>query len=225
MIDDDDFKTLANLQDNLRELSHNQEAMSVIRSFAESLGKTKHRQRVLNKKGALVQIPIEYQDALNRGVISSEEDEFSLLQGDIISTEAAYLMGERLTGHQNKFAIASSTCDLVPGRRHYAALLCVKPVTKNVSKYKEILGNLLKFNSTKQMYLPPLSMDSEEVLFNVVDFDGLVQIKLENLLLATRHASLSLVGWRLFGSLLRNIMVRSTEGEEKMREIFWNLGN
>lgn len=224
MIDDEDFKTLANLEHDLHDLSHNQEAMSVIRSFAESLGKTKHRQRVLNKKGALVRTPIEYQYALNCGVISSEEDEFSLLQGDIISTEAAYLMGERLTGHQNKFAIASSTCDLVPERRQYATLLCVKPVTKNVSKYKEILGNLLKFNSTKQMYLPPLSMDSEEVLFNVADFDGLVQIKLENLLLATRHASLSLVGWRLFGSLLSNIMVRSTEGEEKIREIFWNFG-
>ena len=50
MIDDEDFKTLANLEHDLRELSHNQEAMSLIRGFAESLGKTKHRQRVLNKK-------------------------------------------------------------------------------------------------------------------------------------------------------------------------------
>lgn len=225
MIDDEDFKTLANLEHDLRELSHNQEAMSLIRGFAESLGKTKHRQRVLNKKGALVRTPIEYQDALNREVISAEEDEFSLLQGDIISTEAAYLMGERLTGSQNKFAIASSTCDLVPSRRRYAALLCVKPVSKETPKYKEILGNLLKFNSTKQMYLPPLSVDAEEVLFNVIDFDGIVQVELENLLLATRHASLSLVGWRVFGSLVRNIMVRATEGEEKMRETFWNLGN
>jgi len=215
---DEDLKALADLEYDLRDLSHSSEAINIIRNFAENLGKTKHRQRILNKKGALVRSPINYQDALNQGIIDAEEDEFSLLQGDIISTEAAYLMGERLTGSQNKFAIASSTCDLVVGRRQYAALLCVKSVSKETPKYKEILGNLLKFNSTKKMYLPPLSVDTEEVLFNVIDFDGLVQIELEHLLLATRHASLSLVGWRVFGSLIRNIMVRSTEGEEKIRK-------
>lgn len=220
---DEDFSILSDLEKNLRDLSHNQEAINIIRTFAQNLGKTKHRQRVLNKEGALVRTPIEYRDALNRGIINSQEDEFTFLQGNIISTEAAYLMGKRIIGNQNKFAIASSTCDLVPERRRYAALLCIKPVTKATPEYKNILGNLLKFNSTKQMYLPPLSIDSKETIFNVIDFDGLVQIESNNLLLATRHASLSLVGWRVFGSLLRNIMVRSTEGEEKMREMFWTL--
>jgi hypothetical protein len=40
---------------------------------------------------------------------------------------------------------------------------------------------------------------------------------LQDLLLSTRYASLSLVGWRIFGSLMRTIMVRSGEGEIKLR--------
>jgi len=50
-----------------------------------------------------------------------------------------------------------------------------------------------------------------------VVFDGVIQIRLDDLLLATRHASLSLVGWRIFGSLVRTIMVRAGASETEMR--------
>ena len=66
-------------------------------------------------------------------------------------------------------------------------------------------------------YLPPLPGDADTVLANAILFDGIVQIRLEDLLMSTRHASLSLVGWRIFGSLVRTIMVRAGESEVKMR--------
>ncbi|MEM8642719.1 MAG: hypothetical protein AAGG51_28455 [Cyanobacteria bacterium P01_G01_bin.54] len=208
-------RPLAALEAQLQHLSHSDDARSLIQQFAESLGKTKQRQRVFNQKGALLQAPIEYDDALQSGVISPQEDRFQLLQGDIVSTDAAYLLGDRLTG--GKFAIASSTCDLVPQRRRYAALLRICPISSQETDAKAQLGQWLKFKSTQGMYLPPLSTDAPDVVGNVVNFDGIVQIHLADLLNATRHASLSLVGWRMFGSLLRSLIARTGVGEVDMR--------
>jgi hypothetical protein len=42
--------------------------------------------------------PIDYDAAIARGTIESTEDRVSLLQGDIISTDAAYLLRDRSTG-------------------------------------------------------------------------------------------------------------------------------
>ncbi len=92
-----------------------------------------------------------------------------------------------------------------------------EPITADYPKAKELISNLLKFKSTQRMYLPPLPEDGEEVIANAVIFDGIVQIRLIDLLMATRNASLSLVGWRIFGSLVRTIMVRAGESEIKMR--------
>ncbi len=61
-----------------------------------------------------------------------------MLQGDIVSTEAAYLMGERIGGSP-MFAVLNSTCDLVPGRREYASLLRVVPVTGDGDALKSAL--------------------------------------------------------------------------------------
>jgi len=93
-----------------------------------------------------------------------------------------------------KFAIASSTCDLVKNRRQYVALLRLQPIVREDPKIKAILGELLKFQSTQRMYLPRLDNDLPDVIANSIVFDGVVQIRLEDLFLATRHASLSLVG-------------------------------
>ena len=214
--------TLKDLEVELRELSHDTNPLKLIQDFAESLGKTANRQRIFNKRGALVQKPILYQDVLEKGLLDSTDfsdlpsvDPFVLLQGDIVSTNTAYLRGERLEGM--KFAIASSTCDLVPNRREYAALLRLEPIIADYPNAKELISNLLKFKSTQRMYLPPLPEDGEEVIANAVIFDGIVQIYLNDLLMAKRDASLSLVGWRIFGSLVRIIMVRAGESEIKMR--------
>ncbi|MEL7418959.1 MAG: hypothetical protein AAGK10_10355 [Cyanobacteria bacterium J06555_3] len=208
-------ENLIELESYLQSLSHDIQPLSIIQSFAQKIGKTKARQRLFNANGALIRPPIEYQALIEQKLIPLEEDSFALLQGDIISSDAAYFLGERITG--TKFTIASSTCDLVPGRRQYAALLRLQPITIDNPHAKQLLGEMLKFTSTQRMYLPPLPGDRDGVLANAVLFDGVVQIRLDDLFMATRHASLSLVGWRIFGSLVRTIMVRAGSSEVKMR--------
>jgi hypothetical protein len=63
------------------------------------------------------------------------------------------------------------------------------------------------------MYLPRFDDDSPNVIANSIVFDGVVKIHLQDLLFATRHASLSLVGWRIFSALVGTIMVRTGESE------------
>ena len=204
----------------LRNLSHNTDALQAVQEFAAAFKKTKQRQEVFNTAGALVQPPILYLEALERGRIMAEEDAFGLLQGDIISTEAAYFMGERLV--ERRFIVANSTCDLVPGRRDYAALLPlqrIKPgeTLKEQEITKRLLAELLSFKSTRRMYLPPLPRDPDEVIANAAAFDGFAQIHMDDVLLAERIASLSLTGWRVFASHLRGILTRTSESEIRLR--------
>jgi hypothetical protein len=199
----------------LREYSHDDRAVGIVREFAEELGKTKQRQAVFNQSGALVRLPIAYEAVREQGIVCAEEDPFTFLQGDIIATDAAYFLGERLVNA--RFVIASSTCDLVPGRREYAALLRLTPVMADNPRAKEVIGELLSFRSIRRMYLPPLADDSKQVVCHAVEFDGIAQIRTTDLQLATRYASLSLVGWRVFGTLVRNLMARTGEAEVKLR--------
>lgn len=211
------LEKLSELETQLRDVSHNQEALELINNFAKNLNK-KERQIIFSAKGSLIIEPIIYENMVLRGLIEENEDPFTLLQGDIVRTDLAYLTGERLKGM--KFAIASSTCDLVPNRREYATLLRIKPIFNEDSNAKSLLGQLLKFQSTQRMYLPRFDDEAPNIIANSILFDGVVQIRLEDLLLATRYASLSLVGWRIFGSLVRTIMVRTGDSEVKMRTAF-----
>jgi hypothetical protein len=106
-----DLSDLSALEIALRDLSHDDRAVELVREFAAGVGKTKQRQQIFNAAGALVRAPLDYDAGVADGSVDPNEDRFSLLQGDIISTDAAYLLGERLTGM--KFVVASSTCDLV----------------------------------------------------------------------------------------------------------------
>jgi hypothetical protein len=207
--------SLLGLEEQLRTLSHSDEAMRLVQEFAASLGKTKARQTVFNALGALVRQPISYREVLAKGLIDSQEDAFSLLQGDVVSTDAAFFLGERLVGL--KYVVVNATCDLVPGRRDYVGLLRISPIELNNPNASALLSELLRFKSTRRLYLPRLPQDPVEVLGNAIEFDGIAQVKLSDLLLATRHASLSLVGWRMFGSYVRGIMARAAESEVKIR--------
>ena len=214
----ENLQILNELETKLRDISHDDNPLKIIQDFSAKLKNTAKRQDIFNTENALVQQPIIYENMLEMGLIDASEDSFVLLQGDIVSTDLAYLCGERLEGM--KFAIASSTCDLVPNRREYAVLLRLEPIRYNYPEVKTLINNLLRFSSTKRMYLPPLPDDPDEVIANSIVFDGVVQIHLKDLLFATRHGSLSLVGWRIFGSLVRTIMVRTGESEVKMRTAF-----
>jgi hypothetical protein len=116
---DSDFyqEFFANLERQLAALSHSDEAALVIESaVTRHFKKTAQRQIAFSQPNIICVKPISYSDAVASGAISAGEDEFTMLQGDIVSTKAAYLMGERILGSP-MFAVLNSTCDLVPGRR------------------------------------------------------------------------------------------------------------
>ncbi|WP_309741027.1 MULTISPECIES: hypothetical protein [unclassified Chamaesiphon] len=62
---------LAELEVALRDLSHDERAVQLVRNFAQRLGKTKQRQQLFNAPGALVRSPLDYDAAIASGAISS----------------------------------------------------------------------------------------------------------------------------------------------------------
>jgi len=216
------------LERQLAAVSHTDEAALIVESaVAERFKKTVQRQIAFAQPNIICVEPISYSGALASGALASgalasgalasgaikaDEDQFTMLQGDIVSTEAAYLMGERIVGSP-MFAVLNSTCDLVPGRREYASLLRVFPVTGDGHALKSALHHLLSFRSRRDLYLPSLPSEDEPTLGYAIRFDGVAQIRMEDLLLATRLCSLSFVGWRIFGSFARVLISRAGDGE------------
>ncbi|GAB4458617.1 MAG: hypothetical protein OHK0029_20100 [Armatimonadaceae bacterium] len=209
------------LQERLRQAAHSQEALDEIQRFAAGLGKTRQRQEFFNTEGVLLVPPIYHQEAMERRLVSEEEDAFTLLQGDVIFTRSAYFMGERLT--ETYYLVASATCDLVPQRRQYAALFPLHRITPDDPNAKSLLGELLAFKSTRRMYLPPLPEDPENVLANAIEFDGIAQARLEDILLANRVASLGAIGWHILAAHLRSLFSRTGDSEVWLRRNWQSL--
>ena len=207
----------ANLERQLAAVSHTDEAALIVESaVAERFKKTVQRQIAFAQPNIICVEPISYSGALAPGAINADEDQFTMLQGDIVTTEAAYLMGERIVGSP-MFAVLNSTCDLVPRRREYASLLRVVPVTGDGDALKSALHHLLSFRSRRDLYLPPLPNEAVPTLGYAIRFDGVAQIRMEDLLLAKRLCSLSLVGWRIFGSFARVLISRAGDREATLR--------
>jgi hypothetical protein len=95
--------------------------------------------------------------------------------------------------------------------------LRIREVRKQEENAKEKLSLLLRFKRTESMYLPVLPCDRDDVLCNVIDFDGICQISSCDLVLANRIASLSVVGWRIFASFSRTVIARANPRECEMR--------
>lgn len=195
--------------------SHSEAALQEIRTFSDALKTTANRLSVFNADGALLRLPITPQETQALG-FDNADDNFTLLQGDLVSTEAAYFMGERITSSP-KYIVLNSSCDLVPNRRKNAALLLVKEVRSGETDARAKLNLLLKFSRTDSMYLPAISRDHPDTLCNTIEFDGICQIRSSDLVLATRIASLSLVGWRMFASFSRTVLARANPRETQMR--------
>ena len=138
----------------------------------------------------------------------------TLLESEI--WRAAYLMGNRILA-EPMFAILNATCDMVPGRREYASLLRVLPIAGEAEALKSTLHQLLSFRSRRDLYLPPLPNEDPPTLGYAIRFDGVARIRIEDLLLARRLCSLSLVGWRIFGSFARVLISRAGAGEARLR--------
>lgn len=215
---EDFFHELAH---RLAPLSHSEEALRLIEeSVGRAFKKTAQRQLAFSHAGAIVRPPIRCEDALASGILDANEDPFVMLQGDIVTTESAFFMGERISGERSGeplFCVMNSTCDLVPNRRRYASLLRVTPVTGTPEEKTRSLQQLLSFRGRRELYLPPFAGEATPSIGYAVQFDGLAQIRLEDLLLARRLCSLSLVGWRIFGAFTRAIFARAGERESGLR--------
>ena len=135
----------------------------------------------------------------------------------MISSSAAYSLGERI--ENAKYVIANSSCDLVQGRRpeSHVLLIPIVHIQTSLPNYASILGEALSFKSTQRMYIPKLPSDPEDTLGNYIVFDHIATISVGALGVAARHASLSLVGWRMFASLLRNVLTRAGNSEIDLR--------
>ena len=120
------IRTLSELEEKLSSLSHSDAALNAIKDFAAGMRDSRERLGVFNASGAIVRSPILSEDTKALG-FNEPDDDFSFLQGDVISTESAYFLGERVT-NSPKYVVLSSSCDLVPGRRQYAALLRIKEI-------------------------------------------------------------------------------------------------
>lgn len=205
------------LEQRLAPLSHGDDALVVLQEFLKRLGSWRERQTFLNTR--LLCAPIRYEGVKSR--LSVDPGPFSVLQGDIVRTDAAFSLGERPEGAS--YAIATSTCDLMPAYgRETVLLLPVLPATEGgerEEKLRQELGNLVSFRPKRYFYLPPLPDDAPDVLFNIVHLDPFAQAHKRDVVVAERRASMTLIGWRVFGALLRSLEVREGAEEVDVRRL------
>jgi hypothetical protein len=209
------IRTLRELEKCLATLAHTEAALDAVKEFSKGLKNSNERIKIFNANGAMVRSPISSDETRAAGY-DQPDDDFRLLQGDIVATESAFFFGERVS-NSPKYVVLSSSCDLVPGRRSNAALLRIREVRKQEDNVKAKLSLLLKFKRTEAMYLPVLPCDHDDVMCNVIDFDGICQIRSSDLVLANRIASLSVAGWRIFASFSRMVIARANPRECEMR--------
>ena len=205
--------------------SHDTRIFDELQEFAKRHKKS--QQAIFATPGVLFSPPV-YCDKARADGVWSEEDEFIVLQGDIIFTDAAYLLGQRLEA--GYFAVANATCDLMPGRRENAFLFRVPaiyaPTTpEETHTVKSRLGALLAFKSSQSMYLPPLPEDDPNIIARFVDFNTLAQARAVAVGNATRFASLGQIGWRIFGVHLHRLIAREGNGEADLREAIFQATN
>jgi len=208
---------VAALEQQLAPLSHGDMALRVLKEAMDGMS-VGARQGFLNEY--LLRSPIYHEDVA--AVMPQPPDIFHVLQGDVIRTDAAYMLDQRQVGNPS-YVIATSTCDLVPERRVTAMLLRVEPKRPSdfadSARLKNVLSNLVRFKSTQYLYLPPLEDDADDVLFNVVHLDEQAQCANRDLLAVERRASMTLIGWRVYGALLRTLQVRETAEEVTLRTL------
>jgi len=203
------------LEQKLSTLSHSEEAIGVIEQFCSEIKGTQARINLLNQANAIIRSPIEFHESQSLG-FNQAEDAFTVLQGDVIRTESAFRLGERVTG-KVAYVVLNSSCDLVLGRKQTALLLPISEILRGDPAANRKLGELVKFSRRDAMYLPPLFDDSDDVVGNSIQFDGVCQIETKSLHIANRVASLSLIGWRIFASFSRIVFARANPREVEIR--------
>jgi hypothetical protein len=210
-------QSLDQLMKLIADKPHDNSVIQDVREFLATLPEVQ-RQEFFNQSGVMLQAPIIYEAAVERGILEDKEDNrFTLLNGDFISTDAAYILGKRIEGNP-KYLVCNSTCDLVPGRRKGSAVLVsVNAVHAKDVNASQTLNELLSFKRNNRLYLPAISSDAEDVVANFVDFTKPATIEFDSLMISTRNASLGLLGWRLFAAMWRNMYTREADREAELR--------
>ncbi len=207
--------TPSDLAESLESLGQGNEGLLLIRDALRTMD---NPERATWLAQNVVTPPLTHEEAQRR--VGAAVEGFNCLQGDVVRTSAAYRFGVRIEPSAT-YLVATSSCDLVPGRRAAALLLPIEPKRrsdfKSDSHFSTELNRLTEYGPRKYFYLPALEDDEEDVLFNVAWMDPLATCTNEAANLAERRASLSLVGWRIFGTLVRELLVREAEQEPAMR--------
>jgi hypothetical protein len=206
--------TLVELEAELSGLSHSDDAIARVREYTGRLMGTPERARVWGSPNVLMQAAIPIEETRSLG-FDSPDDAFTLLQGDVVRTASGYLYGERV--ELSRFLVLNASCDLVPGRSAHSTMLQVRSIVRSYPNAAALLGELLKFRRRDSMYMPVFRGDPDEVVGNALDFSPIYQIRSEDLLLAQREASLTLLGWRVFASFARTVIARANPRETDMR--------
>ncbi len=206
----------ANLCEKLEDHSHPTKGIEILKNFAKEQGTSKNISAVIGVFENIFSYPIEFEQALARGIVT-EKDEFKYLQGDIISSNAAYYLGSRVD-NSPLFAIATPTCDLSEGRRECIILYSVKEIQTPFSdEDKQLLNSGLKFKSTQFIIVPRLPHQKDSVGYNLIDISRPHTIASKDLFNSHRMYSMTLLGWRLLGSVISFITNRAANGESALR--------
>jgi hypothetical protein len=165
--------------------------------------------------------PISHAEA--KAAYPSLSDEFSLLQGDVIRTEAAFILGERRPG---TYVVATATCDaVVKPKPRQKSILLLPVVSRTLATFDgrdderraqsaaTILSTLVTFGQRRSLYLPRLPDDSGDVRFNQISFQDPGVLAADQVPIVERIASMSLIGWRAFNLLVRALITRTGEEE------------
>ncbi len=96
--------------------------MVIESAVTERFKKTAQRQIAFAQPNIIWVEPISHSDAVASCAIDADEDQFTMLQGDIISTEAAFLMGERIVGSSMFGVLSARGCRKHTKQRSPAAL-------------------------------------------------------------------------------------------------------
>jgi hypothetical protein len=195
--------------------SHGESGLDSIRLTLETLDPVGRANWIAEN---LITDPLTHEVALER--TGTEIEAFRVLQGDIIRTSSAYDLGVRIDG-EALYMIATSSCDLIEGRRSNALLLPIRAKRRRDFASPQAFGGELSrltlYQPKKHFYLPPLPGDGDDVVFNVALLDPIHIIANAQVNIAQRIGSLSCVGWRIFGVLVRELLIRQADDEEEMR--------
>lgn len=205
------------LERRLAGRGHGTEGLTAIQAFLRGLPLA---ERLAWLADHMLTRPLTHDEAQAR--VDATIEPFQVLQGDVVRTSSAYSLGLR-DDRYSTYVIASSSCDLIEGRRTTALLLPLQArYRKDFATDTELtshLESLTTYRPKKHFYLPVLPDDGPDVMCNVALLDPLQVIANDQVNLAERRASLSLVGQRMFGALVRELLVRETEHEDLMRTL------